>query len=197
MQDHGVVITGQQYVSIGGRRSPDLNRQIPEAYDRTACIHIRRRWFHPQFNSSAAGISKRGAADPAAIERIFAANGWPPHGVTACIHFITFIVRRTRSLVLPAVRRPCCSAALAGQCCRFGRRCRCSAGGVAHCNQGQSSDLLIVGAYPENRPGPDLRRGKPEEHDAAKRAVEGVPLPAQDPIGSIDRALSQLWARSA
>ena len=42
-----------------------------------------------------------------------------PHGVTACIHFITFIVRRTRSLVLPAVRRPCCSAALAGQCCRF------------------------------------------------------------------------------
>jgi uncharacterized protein YjlB len=69
--------------------------------------------------------------------------------------------------------------------------------GVAHCNQGQSSDLLIVGAYPENGPSPDLRRGKPGEHDAAKRAVEGVPLPAKDPIGSIDRGLPQLWARSA
>jgi uncharacterized protein YjlB len=31
--------------------------------------------------------------------------------------------------------------------------------GVAHCNQGQSSDLLIVGAYPDNGPRPDLRRG--------------------------------------
>jgi uncharacterized protein YjlB len=67
--------------------------------------------------------------------------------------------------------------------------------GVAHCNQGQSNDLLIVGAYPENGPSPDLRRGKPEEHDAAKLAVEGVPLPAKDPIGSINGALPQLWAR--
>ena len=31
--------------------------------------------------------------------------------------------------------------------------------GVAHCNQGQSDDLLIVGAYPDNGARPDLRRG--------------------------------------
>ena len=48
--------------------------------------------------------------------------------------------------------------------------------GVAHCNQGQSSDLLIVGAYPDNGPGPDLRRGKPAEHDTAAKAVAVVPL---------------------
>jgi uncharacterized protein YjlB len=68
--------------------------------------------------------------------------------------------------------------------------------GVAHCNQGQSSDLLIVGAYPENGPNPDLRRGKPGEHGVAKRAVEAVPLPDQDPIEGMDGALRRLWARA-
>jgi uncharacterized protein YjlB len=136
-------------------------------------------------------------ADPAAIERIFAANGWPPawrNGVHPFHHF------HSSAHEVLGVARGEASVLFGGP---DGTVLPVQAGdvvvvpaGVAHCNQGQSSDLLIVGAYPENGPSPDLRRGKPEEHDAAKRAVEGVPLPAKDPIGSIDRALPQLWARS-
>ncbi|MDR3533595.1 MAG: cupin domain-containing protein, partial [Rhodopila sp.] len=66
--------------------------------------------------------------------------------------------------------------------------------GVAHCNQGQSNDLLIVGAYPDNAPNPDLRRGKAAEHDAAVRAVGEVPLPPVDPVEGVDGALPRLWA---
>jgi len=65
--------------------------------------------------------------------------------------------------------------------------------GVAHCNQGQSDDLLIVGAYPDNSKDPDLRRGKPVEHAAALRAIEAVPLPPADPVDGADGALSRLW----
>ena len=137
-------------------------------------------------------------ADPAAIERIFAANGWPPawrNGVHPFHHF------HSSAHEVLGVARGEASVLFGGP---DGTVLPVQAGdvvvvpaGVAHCNQGQSSDLLIVGAYPENGPSPDLRRGKPEEHDAAKRAVEGVPLPAKDPTGSIDTALPQLWARSA
>jgi uncharacterized protein YjlB len=66
--------------------------------------------------------------------------------------------------------------------------------GVAHCNQGQSSDLLIVGAYPDNGPRPDLRRGEPAEHDSAARSVTAVPSPAADPVMGSDGALLGLWA---
>jgi uncharacterized protein YjlB len=69
--------------------------------------------------------------------------------------------------------------------------------GVAHCNQGQSSDLLIVGAYPANAPNADLRRGKPAEHDAAKQAVDVVPLPPADPVEGIGGPLSKLWTRAS
>jgi uncharacterized protein YjlB len=65
--------------------------------------------------------------------------------------------------------------------------------GVAHCNQAQSSDLLIVGAYPENAPNPDLRRGKAAEHDAAERAIAQVPLPPADPVGGADGFLLKSW----
>jgi uncharacterized protein YjlB len=66
--------------------------------------------------------------------------------------------------------------------------------GVAHCNQGQTADLLIVGAYPDNAPNPDLRRGKAEEHDAAERAVARVPLPPADPVGGENGFLGRTWS---
>jgi uncharacterized protein YjlB len=65
--------------------------------------------------------------------------------------------------------------------------------GVGHCNQGQSDDLLIVGAYPDNGPGPDLRRGATAEHDAAVRAIATVTLPAADPVLGAAGGLRTLW----
>lgn len=133
-------------------------------------------------------------ADAVAIERLFAANHWPPawrDGVHPFHHF-----HSTAHEVL-GVARGEASVLFGGP---NGQVLAVRAGdvvvvpaGVAHCNQGQSSDLLIVGAYPDNGPGPDLRRGKPGEHDAAARAVAAVPVPAVDPVMGVDGVLPRLW----
>jgi uncharacterized protein YjlB len=133
-------------------------------------------------------------ADAAAIERVFAANRWPPawrDGVHPFHHF-----HSTAHEVL-GVARGEASVLFGGP---DGTVLTVRAGdvvvvpaGVAHCNQKQSGDLLIVGAYPDNGPGPDLRRGKPDEHAAAQRAVGIVPLPSADPVEGMDGALHRLW----
>ena len=133
-------------------------------------------------------------ADAAAIERLFAANRWPPAwraGVHPFHHF-----HSTAHEVLGVARGE--AAVLFGG--PNGTELTVRAGdvvvvpaGVGHCNQSQSHDLLIVGAYPDNGPGPDLRRGKPAEHDAAQRAIGAVPIPTADPVEGIDGALARLW----
>jgi len=133
-------------------------------------------------------------ADPAAIEHLFAANRWPPawrNGVHPFHHF-----HSTAHEVL-GVARGEVSVLFGGP---GGKVLTVKAGdvvvvpaGVAHCNQGQSSDLLIVGAYPDTSKNPDLRRAKPAEHQAAQRAVAAVPLPAADPVEGTSGALSRLW----
>ena len=133
-------------------------------------------------------------ADAAAIERLFADNRWPPawrDGVHPFHHF-----HSTAHEVL-GVARGEASVLFGGP---GGQILTVHAGdvvvvpaGVAHCNQEQSDDLLIVGAYPDNGTGPDLRRGEPAEHDAATHAVAAVPLPAGDPVMGADGALAKLW----
>lgn len=134
-------------------------------------------------------------ADAAGIERLFEANRWPPawrNGVHPFHHF-----HSTAHEVL-GVARGEASVLFGGP---NGKVLAVRAGdvvvvpaGVAHCNQGQSDDLLIVGAYPDNGPGPDLRRGQPGEHDAAGRAVAAVPRPAADPVVGVTGGLAKLWA---
>ena len=134
-------------------------------------------------------------ADAAEIERVFETNRWPPawrNGVHPFHHF-----HSTAHEVL-GVARGEVSVLFGGP---NGKLLTVRAGdvvvvpaGVAHCNQGQSSDLLVVGAYPDNGPGPDLRRAKPAEHDAAGRAVAAVASPAADPVAGVDGALPRLWA---
>jgi uncharacterized protein YjlB len=134
-------------------------------------------------------------ADPAAIERLFAANRWPPawrNGVHPFHHF-----HSTAHEVL-GVARGEVSVLFGGP---GGEVLTVKAGdvvvvpaGVAHCNQGQSDDLLIVGAYPENAPHPDLRRGRPAEHQEVVQHVARVPLPSADPVQGEAGALARLWA---
>jgi uncharacterized protein YjlB len=133
-------------------------------------------------------------ANAAAIERLFAANRWPPawrDGVYPFHHF-----HSTAHEVL-GVARGEVSVLFGGP---GGEVLTVKAGdvvvvpaGVGHCNQGQSDDLLIVGAYPDNGPGPDLRRGKPDEHDDAARTIAAVPVPAGDPVAGADAGLVRLW----
>jgi uncharacterized protein YjlB len=136
-----------------------------------------------------------GPADAAGIERMFAANQWPPawrDGVHPFHHF-----HSTAHEAL-GVARGEASVLFGGP---NGKVLTVRAGdvvvipaGVAHCNQSQSDDLLIVGAYPDNASRPDLRRGKPDEHDAAKQAVAQVPLPQADPVNGVDGFLRRSWA---
>ena len=134
-------------------------------------------------------------ADAAAIEGVFAANGWPPawrNGVHPFHHF------HSSAHEVLGVARGEVSVLFGGA---TGKVLTIRAGdvvvvpaGVAHCNQGQSSDLLIVGAYPDNGADPDLRRGKVAEHAAAVRCIAAVKTPRTDPVAGSAGPLLELWA---
>ena len=61
--------------------------------------------------------------------------------------------------------------------------------GTGHRNEGDSGDLLVVGAYP-NGMSWDVRRGDPGEYDEVTANIAAVPLPDADPVGG---ALTELW----
>jgi uncharacterized protein YjlB len=61
--------------------------------------------------------------------------------------------------------------------------------GTGHRNEGDSGDLLVVGAYPNGMRW-DVRRGDPDEYDEVSANIAAVPLPDADPVGG---ALTQLW----
>ncbi|HEY0181371.1 MAG TPA: cupin domain-containing protein [Rhodopila sp.] len=134
-------------------------------------------------------------ADPVAIERLFEANRWPPawrNGVYPFHHF------HSNAHEVLGIARGEVSVQFGGP---GGEVLTVRAGdvvvvpaGVGHCNQAQSDDLLIVGAYPDNGPGPDLRRGDAGEHAAAVRAVAAVAVPRADPVAGVSGPLPTLWA---
>jgi uncharacterized protein YjlB len=64
--------------------------------------------------------------------------------------------------------------------------------GVGHCNKGQSSDLLVVGAYPGGADY-DICRGDPADYARAEAAIGKVPLPASDPVAGPEGPLRRLW----
>lgn len=64
--------------------------------------------------------------------------------------------------------------------------------GVAHCNEGQSRELCIVGAYPRGTE-MDMNYGAPGERPAADRRIAAVPLPERDPVQGAGGALLARW----
>lgn len=134
--------------------------------------------------------------DAGAIEARFAAHRWPPawrDGVFSFHHF------HSNAHEVLGVARGWVKVRFGG---RGGQTVRVQAGdvavlpaGVGHCNEEQSPDLLIVGAYPDNGPGPDTHRGKPEEHDAVLRNIAATPCPDSDPVLGPAGALCRLWVR--
>jgi uncharacterized protein YjlB len=62
--------------------------------------------------------------------------------------------------------------------------------GAGHCNEGDTGDLVVVGAYP-NGMGWDLRRGEADEYDEVIANIAAVPLPDTDPVGG---PLTELWS---
>jgi uncharacterized protein YjlB len=136
------------------------------------------------------------AADPDAIEALFARNAWPPawrDGIHPFHHF-----HSTAHEAL-GVARGGARVLFGGP---HGRTLDLTAGdvvvlpaGVGHCAQVASPDLLIVGAYPRGMAeGLDTRRGRKEEADAVRANIARVPLALADPVLGSDGPLMRLWA---
>lgn len=64
--------------------------------------------------------------------------------------------------------------------------------GVAHKNEGQSSDFSVVGAYADGT-SPDLQYGQAGERPRTDRNIAAVALPKRDPVGGANGALLRLW----
>jgi hypothetical protein len=138
-----------------------------------------------------------GAVPPDAdrIEAIFAANRWPPAwraGVHAFQHF------HSCAHEVLGVASGEASVQFGGP---GGQVLHVKPGdvvvipaGVGHCNLARTDDLVIVGAYPENTPGRDLRRGNPAEHAEVVAAIARVPVPTADPVSGAGGPLPDLWA---
>jgi uncharacterized protein YjlB len=132
-------------------------------------------------------------ADPAAYEELFARHGWLGawrdgifdfHHFHSTSHEVLGIARGTADVVLGGPN---------------GARFELGGGDIAilpagtgHCNAGFSSELLVVGAYP-NGMSWDLRRGDPAERDEVLANLARVPVPDQDPVQGTHGALTELW----
>jgi uncharacterized protein YjlB len=129
-----------------------------------------------------------------AFERIFAANGWGASWRDGIFDYHHFHSTAHEVLGVAAGR---VSVQFGGE---GGPVVALEAGdavaipaGVAHCNRGQSDDLVVVGAYDRSRDW-DVRRGDPRERAEVDAAIRSVPAPDTDPLHGEAGALPSLWA---
>jgi uncharacterized protein YjlB len=136
-------------------------------------------------------------ADPAIMERTFAANDWSNSWRDGIFDYHHFHSTSHEVLGVAAGEVRVAFGGPAGQAVtvRAGDVVVIPAG-VGHRNLGQSEDLLVVGAYPGGRDY-DLRRGDPAEHAAAVRAIAAVPMPQSDPVAGRAAGLLELWERKS
>jgi uncharacterized protein YjlB len=134
-------------------------------------------------------------AGAAGYEDLFAANGWlgawrdgifPFHHFHSTAHEVLAVVAGNATVRLGGPQH--------------GRSLHVKRGdvlvlpaGTGHCNEGQSDDFLVVGAYPGGMSW-DLRRGDPAEYEAVQANIAAVPLPDSDPVGG---RLPDLWRKGA
>ncbi|HEX4214410.1 MAG TPA: hypothetical protein VIA06_13930 [Candidatus Dormibacteraeota bacterium] len=133
------------------------------------------------------------AGDAGSCERMFARNGWLNswrdsifrfHHFHSISHEVLGIVGGSASVILGGPS---------------GRRLEIGRGdvivlpaGTGHCNVGSSSDLLVVGAYPDGM-AYDLRRGDRSEYDEVVANIRAVPLPRTDPVEGAAGPLRRRW----
>ncbi len=137
-------------------------------------------------------------ADPWAIEQVFAANCWPPAWRDGVHPFHHFHANTHEAL---GVARGQATVLFGGP---GGRELTVVAGdvvvvpaGVGHRDISHSPDLLIIGAYPENAPTPDLYRGAPPEYTRVLGKIAAVPAPPADPVHGANGPLTRIWAAPA
>ncbi len=134
--------------------------------------------------------------DPArAYEQVFAANRWSRswrNGIYSFHHY-----HATAHEVL-GIARGSAEVCMGGE---QGARLAIGPGdvmvipaGVGHKNLGASSDLLVVGAYPDGQH-PDLCRENAGEYGQALENIPKVPVPTSDPVFGTEGAVMKLWRK--
>lgn len=142
------------------------------------------------------GAANAGSGDPeAAIEKLFAANGWGamwrngvydfPH-YHATVHEVLGIARGRAKVRFGGERGEVLEIA-AGDVAIL-------PAGTGHQCIASSPDFSVVGAYP---PGPpmDLVRPSKEAHARALKSIAKVAVPKTDPVLGADGPLVKLWRR--
>jgi uncharacterized protein YjlB len=135
------------------------------------------------------------ARAPESCEALFAGNDWlgawwngiyPFHHFHSTAHEVLGIVRGSATVIL--------GGPTAGQRFEVGvGDVLVLPAGTGHCNAGSSSDLLVIGAYP-NGMSWDIRRGDPAERAEVLKNIAAVPLPPADPVLGADGPLARLWS---
>jgi uncharacterized protein YjlB len=133
------------------------------------------------------------AREAAPCEELFASNDWIPDWRDGIFSFHHFHSTAHEVLGIVAGRATVKLGGPSGQSLEIRQGdVLVLPAGTGHCNERSSSDLLVVGAYPDGMPW-DLRRGDPAEHDEAVANIEAVPLPRSDPVKGPEGPLVELW----
>jgi uncharacterized protein YjlB len=139
----------------------------------------------------------RDGVTPEALERLFAACGWPPAWRSSVYTFHHYHSTAHETL---GIARGEARLMLGGP---DGQEFTVRAGdvivipaGVAHQRVSSSGDFLVVGCYPPGQDW-DLLRGEPGDRPQADQNIGRVPLPETDPVGGAGGPLIEKWRTSA
>ncbi len=133
------------------------------------------------------------ARDAAHAEEAFAAHGWLGAWRDGIFSFHHFHSTAHEVLAIVGGDARVTLGGPDGQTLKVGRGdVLVLPAGTGHRNAGSSGDFLVVGAYPDGMDW-DLRRGDPDEYEAAQRTISTVPLPNADPVHGADGPLARLW----
>jgi uncharacterized protein YjlB len=136
---------------------------------------------------------KGAGVSPDSFEKVFTDNGWPAAWRNGIFNFHHFHSTAHEVLGVYSGKVQVCFGGPGGKIfeARAGDIIVIPAG-VAHCNNVESSDFKVVGAYPEGQIW-DMRRGNPEELPEVLSNIENVPLPTSDPFYGAKGPLMQFW----
>jgi uncharacterized protein YjlB len=157
-------------------------------------------------NPALPALIYKGALDPraqrdmaAALERLFAQNGWAHgqwrNGIYPFAHYHSMIHEAL------GIARGAAQVRLGGG---QGEVVEFAAGDVAvlpagtgHQRLSASGDLLVIGAYPPQGTYDLCRADDPSDRAKALLTIPKVPLPESDPVAGRDGPLPRLWRRAA
>jgi len=130
----------------------------------------------------------------AALERLFAANAWPPqwrYGVYRYHHY------HPNAHEVLGVASGQARLRFGGE---QGQAVQVTAGdvvvlpaGTGHRNLESSADFLVVGAYPPDQQDFITQRADPAAHARALELIAQVSVPVSDPVTGREGALPGLW----